>query len=596
VVSTVGFVFGSELAERTLIKHGRAIATEGGEMGEDVYTAQLLVGGDMQAAYNATRGPYGKYQAAFTAFSDASTQFLKDQARDGVDGYLARAKDIAAMEAAEKEMRDTSGEYQIACAKLGVQTNAKRLDTLGAHIMQGHQEVVATAVTVGLPEVAPGLGELRQAFKGAEGMSAKQIEKEAAEAVAQTIVKQEGKALTVGLEAEARTGMPVKNQQAIADACKTHDVVVDVRPTNPQAPRRLAEGNLPKPEAIKAKSINELDTFIGFRKEDVGLVGYMEPKPPVQSQVPPELWEQVQKRYAERLSEFKDLAPEMKNLARPVGARDQFAAVGFDKQVTVDANGVIRVVDAPRARRPPASPATIHLPDHEPRRLAGVAAEVQRGGLRARPAAGRSRARGPHALGCPREAGESGLQGPDQGLPGDRGEAHAQRQGRRRPVPVRPRRIDHAGPREPGHGHARRRPHSRARRQGSRGARHREDGPGDRPAVAPSGAQRPVAPASIAGVRECHVRARSSCPATCRSRSSRSVWAVSITPSGRPSRVSASGRLTAGWPVRLAIGVKGVFAKTSSVQSSAAAIRASSWSGVPEASAGVGAVGQTKRS
>jgi hypothetical protein len=201
-------------------------------------------------------------------------------------------------------------------------------------------------VTVGLPEVAPGLGELRGAFKGGEGMSAKQIEKEAADAVAKSLVKEgEGAALKVGLEAEARTGMPVKNQQAIADACKAHDVVIDVRGTNPEAPRRLGEGNLPKPEAIKAKSINQLDTYIGFRKEDVGLVGYMEPKPPVRSEVPPELWEQVQKRYAERLSEFKDLAPEMKNLSRPVGARDQFAAVGFDKQVTVDANGVIKVVE-----------------------------------------------------------------------------------------------------------------------------------------------------------------------------------------------------------------------------------------------------------
>jgi hypothetical protein len=71
----------------------------------------------------------------------------------------------------------------------------------------------------------------------------------------------------------------------------------------------------------------------------------MEPKPPVKGEVPPELWDQVQKRYAERLAEFKDLAPEMQNLARPPGARDQFAAVGFDKQVTVDANGVIRVAE-----------------------------------------------------------------------------------------------------------------------------------------------------------------------------------------------------------------------------------------------------------
>jgi len=121
--------------------------------------------------------------------------------------------------------------------------------------------------------------------------------------------------------------------------------VIDVRGTNPEAPRRLAEGNFPKPEAIKAKSINQLDTYIGFRREDVGLVGYMEPKPPVKGEVPPELWEQVQKRYTDRLAEFKDLAPEMQNLGRPVGARDQFAAVGFDKQVTVDANGVIRTVE-----------------------------------------------------------------------------------------------------------------------------------------------------------------------------------------------------------------------------------------------------------
>ena len=74
-----------------------------------------------------------------------------------------------------------------------------------------------------------------------------------------------------------------------------------MRGTNPEAPRRLADGNFPKPEAIKAKSINQLDTYIGFRKEDVGLVVYMEPKPPVKGEVPAERWEQVQKRYADRL-------------------------------------------------------------------------------------------------------------------------------------------------------------------------------------------------------------------------------------------------------------------------------------------------------
>ena len=344
VLSGVGTVFGSELAERTLVKQGQAVAQEGREMGDDVYTTKQLVSGEMQAAYEASRGPYKKYETAFHAFSEASNKFLKDQELSGVDGFTSRAKDIAAMDSAEKAMREASGEYQILCAKLGIDTSAKRLDTLGSHIVQGSNELVGTAVTLALPEVAPGLGELKSALKGAEGMGVKKLEQEAAEAVAKSVVK-EGEALAVGLEAEARTGMPVKNQKAIADAAKAHDVVIDVRGTNPEAPRRLAEGNFPKPEAIKAKSINQLDTYIGFRKEDVGLVGYMEPKPPVKGEVPPELWEQVQKRYADRLAEFKDLAPEMKNLSRPVGARDQFAAVGLDKQVTVDANGVIRVVE-----------------------------------------------------------------------------------------------------------------------------------------------------------------------------------------------------------------------------------------------------------
>ena len=245
VLSGVGTVFGSELAERTLVKQGQAVAQEGREMGDDVYTTKQLVSGEMQAAYEASRGPYKKYETAFHAFSEASSKFLKDQELSGVDGFTSRAKDIAAMDSAEKAMREASGEYQILCAKLGIDTSAKRLDTLASHIVQGSNELVGTAVTLGLPEVAPALGELKSALKGAEGMGVKKLEQEAAEAVAKSVVK-EGEALAVGLEAEARTGMPVKNQKAIADAAKAHDVVIDVRGTNPEAPRRLAEGDLPQ--------------------------------------------------------------------------------------------------------------------------------------------------------------------------------------------------------------------------------------------------------------------------------------------------------------------------------------------------------------
>src|SRR3954447_13514559 len=82
VLSSVGLVLGSELAERTLVNQGRAIAQEGAEMGDDVLTAKQLVGGEMQAAYDATRSSNAKYQTAYSAFSDASSQFLRDQALD----------------------------------------------------------------------------------------------------------------------------------------------------------------------------------------------------------------------------------------------------------------------------------------------------------------------------------------------------------------------------------------------------------------------------------------------------------------------------------------------------------------------------------
>jgi hypothetical protein len=53
----------------------------------------------------------------------------------------------------------------------------------------------------------------------------------------------------------------------------------------------------------------------------------------------------VEARYQQRLAEFNDLKGEMKNLGLKPGERDAFAAVGFDKQVKVDSNGVVRVVE-----------------------------------------------------------------------------------------------------------------------------------------------------------------------------------------------------------------------------------------------------------
>jgi hypothetical protein len=470
-LSGVATVFGSELGERKLVEHGRELIKADQETAADQATAERLVSGQMQAAYQATRAPYNKYMEALNAFTTASSQFTKDLAVDGMTGYTAQAKDIGDMESAEKAMQDAAAEYQATCQKMGVNTEAKALGKAAQNIEKGREGAVETAVTFGLPEVAPGLGEMKSALKGVEGMTAKELEKEGMAAVESTLKKQAeeaalkggGTAVKAGEEAGASTltkageeagastltktgeeagaaegksalakageeagaaakkaggeaavkegeeaiakkaaegtpakgaepggapgggegpafsesasapadgqeantmlgqgekaataeelawqeksGMPVKNQRAMTETCQQHQVVIDVRGTNVEAPRRLAEGNLPKPEAIKAKSINELDTYIGFRKDDQGLVGFKEPTPPVESQVPPEQLADVKKRYDERLKEFHDLAKDMENLSRPPDARDQFQAVAFDKQVAVDSNGVVRVVN-----------------------------------------------------------------------------------------------------------------------------------------------------------------------------------------------------------------------------------------------------------
>jgi len=178
VLSGVGLVFGSELAERTLVKQLHEVARKDEEMDRDIATAGRLVGGKMQAAYQATRTPYANWQAAFDAFTNASIQFQKDLAREGIDGFSARAKDITAMEEAEKKMHEAAAVYQAACSKAGIQSEAKALDVMGKNVIVGLQEGVGTAVMFGLPEVAPGLGELKNAAKGLRGMTARGLEKE----------------------------------------------------------------------------------------------------------------------------------------------------------------------------------------------------------------------------------------------------------------------------------------------------------------------------------------------------------------------------------------------------------------------------------
>ena len=214
-LGTVGMVFGSELAGETLTKHAQAIKQEGEEMDEDARTAERLVAGDLQAAYEATRPSYKKYQTALGAFGDARAKFKEHLQLDGNDGYFARARDIGAMDAAMKDMRETGKEFLMACAKMGIQTDARALDKMGDNIVNSAEGTVATAVTA-LFEIAPGLAEIKSALKPAEGMGAKQLEKEAADQVAASIAKTgDDAAISSGSKSVAKTGKDVTVQKGV---------------------------------------------------------------------------------------------------------------------------------------------------------------------------------------------------------------------------------------------------------------------------------------------------------------------------------------------------------------------------------------------
>ncbi|MFH8689756.1 hypothetical protein ACH4EC_23160 [Streptomyces anulatus] len=106
-------------------------------------------------------------------------------------------------------------------------------------------------------------------------------------------------------------GIPEKNFDKFRDVARDRNVVVDVRPTNPSAPKWLDAGAMPKPQDIKAKTVNEVDVMLGADAGTVGLVGYFQPVLPDQGSVPVDAWDRVVSRFNQRSTEFHELAGKM---------------------------------------------------------------------------------------------------------------------------------------------------------------------------------------------------------------------------------------------------------------------------------------------
>lgn len=124
-------------------------------------------------------------------------------------------------------------------------------------------------------------------------------------------------------------GIPKKNQQLIQTLVNKHRIAIDLRPSNPDTARWLEQGGVPKPEAIKAKTINQYDVMLAPDQAtrvalaaNVGAVGFFKPAEPIETPVldssgqptHPQLirstesdavWAALQKRYASLMREYQ---------------------------------------------------------------------------------------------------------------------------------------------------------------------------------------------------------------------------------------------------------------------------------------------------
>ncbi len=101
-------------------------------------------------------------------------------------------------------------------------------------------------------------------------------------------------------------GMPTENARKFQHVAAEQDLVIDVRATNPHAVAWLREGALPKPEAVKAKTIDDLDVRLGAARRHRGLVGYFRPSLPRF-----DLSDRLIRRYDQRRTEFDALRDKM---------------------------------------------------------------------------------------------------------------------------------------------------------------------------------------------------------------------------------------------------------------------------------------------
>ncbi len=116
-------------------------------------------------------------------------------------------------------------------------------------------------------------------------------------------------------------GMTKDAVEAVLRIAKAFKVRISFRPTNPHAAAQLAKGAEPKPESIKANTVNELDVHLGMPEKKLGLVahwkGWRLPGNIGELDVSdPALAKRIRARYDERMASYDKYAAEMDGLVK----------------------------------------------------------------------------------------------------------------------------------------------------------------------------------------------------------------------------------------------------------------------------------------
>lgn len=139
-------------------------------------------------------------------------------------------------------------------------------------------------------------------------------------------------------------GIPPASAEGFQQVADALNVVIKVRPTNTASLDVLAAGGLPKPEIIKAKTVNRADLLIGGPPDGLGKVGFFEPAMPskdVLDVLLPAERQAIDARYAERLAEFQKY-------------REEYSGLAAEGMLKLE-GGVIKIAD-PRTAATPDAP------------------------------------------------------------------------------------------------------------------------------------------------------------------------------------------------------------------------------------------------